>query len=121
MNTGTLRKFKMHIKTASNGQKKIVMSCMEWRLIGKRAGWFCEAGPPTVQIRYEGHPRSFPFEKAMSLMGWRKMPGKGHTKWLCPCGSHYIVDAGTPSDHRALRNNMSRVWRCPDTAEKFKP
>lgn len=29
----------MHIKTASNGRKKIIMSKSEWLDIGKRAGW----------------------------------------------------------------------------------
>lgn len=33
----------MHIKTASNGRKKVVMSRAEWESIGKRAGWTVEA------------------------------------------------------------------------------
>lgn len=44
--------------------------------------------------------------------GWRwDRTNNGHWKGLAPDGKTIVVHSGTPSDHRGLRNALSRMRR----------
>jgi predicted RNA binding protein YcfA (HicA-like mRNA interferase family) len=50
--------------------------------------------------------------KSAENQGWRvERTKKGHLKFLAPDHENIVVAAGTPSDHRALTNLVSRLRR----------
>jgi hypothetical protein len=47
----------------------------------------------------------------MQAAGWKLVRQKKHCIWQCPCGKHQVVVAKTPSDHRAVRNNIADLMK----------
>ncbi|MBA3300846.1 MAG: type II toxin-antitoxin system HicA family toxin [Thermoleophilaceae bacterium] len=50
--------------------------------------------------------------KAAKEQGWRVEPTKkGHVKFFAPDDENIVTAGGTPSDHRAIANLISRLRR----------
>lgn len=50
--------------------------------------------------------------RALEAQGWRvEETGSGHYQAYSPNGEDIVTIPGTPSDHRSMRNTMSRLKR----------
>ena len=50
--------------------------------------------------------------QAAVRQGWRvERSNADHYKWYAPDGKSIVVSGSTPSDHRAIKNQISRMRR----------